>query len=674
MGGGGKRRLRHEDGCGRRHCRRLLLPLLLLLHVHLTFAASLSSCFLHSTSHGQQQQHKQQQEQQPKLHSSQFQQRWHGWVQLHHYLDVNTRQRGSRRQQQQQQKLLLYPQSNLHLHDHLPYKIPDCRLVLFASGDDNDDNSIQTDVSSTTTTTTTTTTSASDDNIGNTATTIPLSGGGGGGGERDAPTSPKKSLSFLPRRLLSSSLEGGKPIADTLVDAAGEVYGALLRRSRRLRLLRSRKSSSSHSNAVDTISSSSASSTSSASIIHAIETAEIALQEAEHRVLILRRELENAKKELHGIAGMTVDQELQHEQQQQQPLSIVALNEQKETMGMDTTTTEQKREKDEAVIIDSGNDGNEDTSHEVVFEHQQQEKEEEEEELSLSPVSTSDDNNTVFDLTTLSYDDVDYLALSMDMAPPFINEDECLVPGEPAVRVEKAPQNSRRIFAGIDIPVSVDEVWKLLTDYENLQRVVPNLVVNEVLELFPGKMDGDVIDIGGGSNWEEDVDESAAARCRAHALRMKGAVLRQVGGAKVAGINFSARTTLEVREWPEGMPDYYHHEDEVYLGKSRSDRAYEGSSRELERYVFPRPFALSSLPHKDISMQSVVNDDGEFRMYQGVWRMQPLPGCSPPGGNAMRLTYAVEISPRPYLPVGLVEGRIARDLCANLKAIRDVFN
>jgi hypothetical protein len=45
------------------------------------------------------------------------------------------------------------------------------------------------------------------------------------------------------------------------------------------------------------------------------------------------------------------------------------------------------------------------------------------------------------------------------MAPPFINEDECLVPGEPLVRVEKAPQNSRRIFAGIDIPVSVDEVW-----------------------------------------------------------------------------------------------------------------------------------------------------------------------------------------------------------------------
>ena len=39
------------------------------------------------------------------------------------------------------------------------------------------------------------------------------------------------------------------------------------------------------------------------------------------------------------------------------------------------------------------------------------------------------------------------------------------------------------------------------------------------------------------------------------------------------------------------------------------------------------------------------------------------------GGSAMRLTYAVEVSPRPYLPVGLVEQRIAQDLCANMKAI-----
>jgi hypothetical protein len=37
----------------------------------------------------------------------------------------------------------------------------------------------------------------------------------------------------------------------------------------------------------------------------------------------------------------------------------------------------------------------------------------------------------------------------------------------------------------------------------------------------------------------------------------------------------------------------------------------------------------------------------------------------------MRLTYAVEVSPRAYLPVSLIEGRIVRDLCNNLVAIRE---
>lgn len=33
-----------------------------------------------------------------------------------------------------------------------------------------------------------------------------------------------------------------------------------------------------------------------------------------------------------------------------------------------------------------------------------------------------------------------------EMAPPFLDENSCLVPGEPVVRVEKALENSRRIL------------------------------------------------------------------------------------------------------------------------------------------------------------------------------------------------------------------------------------
>ncbi|KAL7519237.1 hypothetical protein ACHAWX_004022 [Stephanocyclus meneghinianus] len=219
------------------------------------------------------------------------------------------------------------------------------------------------------------------------------------------------------------------------------------------------------------------------------------------------------------------------------------------------------------------------------------------------------DTTQEIDLSSLRYEDIDYTLT--DMAPPFINDDECLIPGEPLVRVEKAPQNSRRIFAGIDIPVSVQEVWNLLTDYENLQNVVPNLVVNEVLEILPGSTNDTQPVLSTQSRILSDAEQ-----CREIANKMKGAVLKQVGGAKVVGINFSAKTTLEVREWPHGMPDFAHFEEEVYEGKSRSDRVKESRKRELTRYVFPRPFALSSLPHKDISMQNIENDDGEFRMYQ----------------------------------------------------------
>jgi hypothetical protein len=271
------------------------------------------------------------------------------------------------------------------------------------------------------------------------------------------------------------------------------------------------------------------------------------------------------------------------------------------------------------------------------------------------------------DISKLTFDDVDYD--SSEMAPPFLDPDSCLIPGEPVVRVEKAPENSRRIFAGIDIMASVDDIWSVLTNYAELQNVVPNLVVNEVLELYPGAESSSTN--GGDAKITYDKNAPEEVQCKQIAQQMKGSLLRQVGGAKVAGIKFSAKTTLEVREWPQGMPDFAHFTDDMWEGKSREERAKEYPKIKLKRYRFPRPFALSSLPTRDISMQSVVDDDGEFRLYQGVWRMQPLPGCAPPGKQAMRLSYAVEISPRAYLPVQLVEGRIVKDLCTNLEAIRN---
>ncbi len=62
----------------------------------------------------------------------------------------------------------------------------------------------------------------------------------------------------------------------------------------------------------------------------------------------------------------------------------------------------------------------------------------------------------------------------------------------------------------------LEVVWATLTDYENLAKVVPNLVSNKVVR----------------------TDDDG-----------RGARLKQVGAAKIApGITFTAQTTLDVRE------------------------------------------------------------------------------------------------------------------------------
>ena len=112
-------------------------------------------------------------------------------------------------------------------------------------------------------------------------------------------------------------------------------------------------------------------------------------------------------------------------------------------------------------------------------------------------------------------------------SPFSLSDDVCLIPGEPIVRIEEAPLNSRRIFTGIDILAKVDDIWSVLTDYENLQEVVPSLVKNEVLER---KENG-------------------------------GAVLLQVGGAKVYSLAPRTVNCLLTHLLQGPTRDYIHCED-----------------------------------------------------------------------------------------------------------------
>ena len=155
------------------------------------------------------------------------------------------------------------------------------------------------------------------------------------------------------------------------------------------------------------------------------------------------------------------------------------------------------------------------------------------------------------------------------------------------------------------------------------------------------------------------------------ARRPRGARLRQVGAAQVLpGLNFRASMLVDVAEHGAGVPARS-------LGVAVGDAADDDSpakrarreSASLVRDRFPAPFTVAERPYRDITMQSVAGGKGDFTLYQGLWRIQDNPGCAPAGGRATRLSYAVEIQPRPWLPVALVESRIAADLVTNLDAV-----
>lgn len=226
--------------------------------------------------------------------------------------------------------------------------------------------------------------------------------------------------------------------------------------------------------------------------------------------------------------------------------------------------------------------------------------------------------------------------------PVVLTDSVCLIPGgEPVVRLEDAPGNARRIFTGVDIGASVEEVWEVMTNYEELESRIPNLAQNQVMKRSE---DG-------------------------------GARLWQVGQAKwtVLGKDFffKACTTLDVHLWPNGLPSEMTAGQQMCASSSEEVRDYD-RTLPLVRDIFPRPFSISDegVPVRDITMQNVLNERSDFVHYRGVWRFQPLRGCAMDGQDMMRLTFSVECQPHWFLPVAPVEGRIAAAMAENMVAIR----
>ncbi len=79
--------------------------------------------------------------------------------------------------------------------------------------------------------------------------------------------------------------------------------------------------------------------------------------------------------------------------------------------------------------------------------------------------------------------------------------------------MERLPNGTRRLAALLRTPISIDSIWNILTDYDNLSNHIPNLVSSKVIS--------------------RDAN-------RVH--------LAQVGAQKLMGLRFSAQVQLELIE------------------------------------------------------------------------------------------------------------------------------
>ncbi|WP_375511729.1 SRPBCC family protein [uncultured Nostoc sp.] len=91
---------------------------------------------------------------------------------------------------------------------------------------------------------------------------------------------------------------------------------------------------------------------------------------------------------------------------------------------------------------------------------------------------------------------------------------DAVVAAKVEVQIEKIAERQRQITAKVQIPQAVEQIWKLLTDYEALPDFLPNLAKSRLIEHPNG-----------------------------------GIRLEQVGSQRLLNFNFSARVVLDLEEY-----------------------------------------------------------------------------------------------------------------------------
>ena len=186
-----------------------------------------------------------------------------------------------------------------------------------------------------------------------------------------------------------------------------------------------------------------------------------------------------------------------------------------------------------------------------------------------------------------------------------------------AVRIDRTSPNSRRIAGEIVVDASLQDVWAILTDYDNLSTHVPNLVASRRISNGGGEA-------GDGSH-----------KCR----------LYQRGAQKIIGFEFGADVTMDMTE------------NVVVAGKSTSSRTITKShSTDTVAEVGAGPTSGVFAEERRIDFKCI--DSQFFSEFDGSWRVVQMPDNPFTGEAETTVSYTVEVRPKGPVPVAALEWRI----------------
>ncbi|KAJ8573646.1 hypothetical protein K7X08_010157 [Anisodus acutangulus] len=170
------------------------------------------------------------------------------------------------------------------------------------------------------------------------------------------------------------------------------------------------------------------------------------------------------------------------------------------------------------------------------------------------------------------------------------------------IEIEKMGKNCRRIRSKVAVKASLQNVWKVLTDYERLADFIPGLAVSKLLEKEPNF-----------------------------------ARLLQIGEQDLAfGLKFNAKGVIDCYE------------------------------KDLED--------LPTGQRRDIEFKMV---EGDFKKFEGKWSIEQ---CKTDGNKDhdsvgqpfhTTLSYIVDVEPKLWLPVRVIEGRLCKEVKINLRSVRE---